>query len=191
MTLQDAADQLNIPKKRLWRAVKAGQVEAVQIQKGQRWEYRITADALEAYRQVLETEDPEWNDASQVVPTETERSDTSWSEVDHSVLTGTDRSGTWNDTVRNVSERSVTSHSKTGQTPSNGASVPSPPLGVYIELMDRLSRAERRSVELELALRQSQRLLTENAESISEKEALAAQVKAQLYHLFAVWLWTI
>ena len=66
---------------------------------------------------------------------------------------------------------------------SSSLSVPeaaSPPAEVYIALIDRLSRAERRSVELELALRQSQRLLSENAESITEKEALAAQVKAQL-----------
>lgn len=56
----------------------------------------------------------------------------------------------------------------------------SPPAEVYIALIDRLSRAERRSVELELQLQQSQRLLTENAESITEKEALAKQAKAQL-----------
>lgn len=55
-----------------------------------------------------------------------------------------------------------------------------PPVELYLALVDRLSRAERRSVELELQLRQSQRLLTENAESITEKEALAMEAKAQL-----------
>lgn len=58
--------------------------------------------------------------------------------------------------------------------------VPSPPAEVYIALIDRLSRAERRSVELELQLRQSQRLLSENAESIVEKDALAREAQAQL-----------
>ncbi len=56
----------------------------------------------------------------------------------------------------------------------------SPPAEVYIALIDRLSRAERRSVELELQLRQSQRLLSENAESITEKEALAKEAAAKL-----------
>ena len=55
-----------------------------------------------------------------------------------------------------------------------------PPVELYLALVERLSRAERRSVELELQLRQSQRLLTENAESITEKEALATEAKAQL-----------
>ena len=56
----------------------------------------------------------------------------------------------------------------------------SPPAEVYIELIDRLSRSERRSIELEIQLRQSQRLLTENAESITEKEALAKEAQAKL-----------
>jgi len=56
----------------------------------------------------------------------------------------------------------------------------SPPAEVYIALIDRLSRAERRSVELELQLRQSQRLLSENAESIVEKDVLAREAQAQL-----------
>lgn len=64
-------------------------------------------------------------------------------------------------------------------TPERGH-VPSPPAEVYIALIDRLSRAERRSVELELQLRQSQRLLSENAESIVEKDALAREAQAQL-----------
>lgn len=63
---------------------------------------------------------------------------------------------------------------------SSEASSPSPPAEVYIALIDRLSRAERRSVELELQLRQSQRLLSENAESIAEKEALAREAAAKL-----------
>lgn len=51
---------------------------------------------------------------------------------------------------------------------------------LYLALVDRLQRAERRTVELELTLRQSQRLLSENAESITEKEALRCEVQAQL-----------
>ena len=46
-----------------------------------------------------------------------------------------------------------------------------------------LRLVERRAIELELALRQSQRLLTENSESITEKEALAKEARAKLEEL--------
>ncbi len=53
-----------------------------------------------------------------------------------------------------------------------------PPMELYLALVDRLQRAERRTVELELTLQQSQRLLCENAESITEREARAKQAEA-------------
>ncbi len=53
-----------------------------------------------------------------------------------------------------------------------------PPVELYLALVDRLQRAERRTVELELTLQQSQRLLCENAESITEREARAMQAEA-------------
>ncbi len=49
----------------------------------------------------------------------------------------------------------------------------------------RLTRAERRAVELELALQQSQRLLAENAESIAEREARAKEAEAKADQLVA------
>lgn len=55
----------------------------------------------------------------------------------------------------------------------------SPPLELYVEMLDRLQRAERRAIELELQLRQSQRLLTENAESIVEREARVRESEAR------------
>lgn len=165
MTLQEAAEHLQTTKKRLWRAVKGGQLEAVQVQKGHRWEYRVTPEALEAYRQILDTEENAWSDAERVVPTGTTRSVTFRNESEHFVPTDRERPGTWNQVERPT---------------WNDLEPPSPPAEVYIALIDRLSRAERRSVELELQLRQSQRLLTENAESITEKEALAREAQAQL-----------
>ncbi len=62
---------------------------------------------------------------------------------------------------------------------------PVPPVELYLELVDRLTRAERRAVELELALRQSQRLLAENAESIAEREARAREAEAKADQLVA------
>ena len=50
MNLQEAAEKLDITKKKLWRAVKAGNIEAIRKQVGNRWEYRVTEKALEDYR---------------------------------------------------------------------------------------------------------------------------------------------
>lgn len=173
MTLQEAADHLQIPKKRLWRAVKTGQLEAVQVQKGGRWEYRVTADALEAYRRILETEDTGWNDAERSVSTGTSRSGVVCLETERPGTTTPERDGT-----RSHAERPKWNGTERAGTPSSLS--PALPAEVYIALIDRLTRAERRSVELELQLQQSRRLLTENAESIVEKEAFALEARAQL-----------
>lgn len=50
MTLQQASKKLSVSKKRLWRAVKSGQLEASQVQKGGRWEYRVSQEQLDTYR---------------------------------------------------------------------------------------------------------------------------------------------
>lgn len=56
-----------------------------------------------------------------------------------------------------------------------------PPPEAFLNLVDRLTRAERRNVELEFILRQHQNLLTENAESLQEVRAdtLQAEAKAE------------
>lgn len=54
-----------------------------------------------------------------------------------------------------------------------------PPAEVYLALVDRLTRAERRAVELELTLRQHQNLLTEHAESLQENRAEVLQAEAR------------
>lgn len=145
MTLQEAADELQISKKRLWRAVKAGKVPAERVEIGGKWEYHVTAAAAEAYRSTLEME----RDA---VP------------MDRT-------SGTRHQDTERDADRSTVPLAGTHAAPS---------LGVYEMMLDRLQRAERRAVELELTLRQQQRLLTENAESIVEKEARAVEARAQL-----------
>ena len=158
MTLQEAADHLGVTKKKLWRAIKADQLEAFQVQNGQRWEYRVSPESLEKYQRSLTSElggtDAERlsRSASQDVP-----------ERDGAFPTETERGTRY---VPTEMERDGTSQS-------------SPPAEVYIALIDRLSRAERRTVELELTLRQSQRLLAENAESLTEKEALVKEANAK------------
>lgn len=139
MTLQDAADLLQVSKKRLWRAVKAGKLQASQIQIGGKWEYQVAVEDLEVYRSTIPPE-------RSTVP------------MDHST-------GALHCPEERDAERST-------NMPSH------PPVELYLALVDRLQRAERRTVELELALQQSQRLLCENAESITEREALTKQAEA-------------
>lgn len=50
MTLQEASEILNVSKKKLWRAVKAGQLDASRVQRGGRWEYRVSDTQLTTYR---------------------------------------------------------------------------------------------------------------------------------------------
>lgn len=50
MNLQQASQYLEISKKRLWRAVKSGQLQASRVQRGARWEYRVTEEELQSYR---------------------------------------------------------------------------------------------------------------------------------------------
>jgi len=50
MTLKQASRVLDVSKKRLWRAVKSGQLEAEKVERGGRWEYRVTQQQLEGYR---------------------------------------------------------------------------------------------------------------------------------------------
>ncbi len=133
MTLSQAAELIGIPQKRLYRAVKAGKLKAVQRHQGSRWEYLVTREELREFeRSVARPDDQD------------------------SIPTATDP--------------------ETGPTGQ-------PPVELYLALVDRLQRAERRTVELELTLRQSQRLLSENAESITEKEAQALGARAQLQAL--------
>lgn len=55
----------------------------------------------------------------------------------------------------------------------------SPPVEVYEMLIEKLTRAERRNVELEILLRQSQMLLTENAKSLQQDRAEKLQAEAE------------
>ena len=157
MTLSEAADFLDIPQKRLYRAVKSGKLNATKRHQGGRWEYLVARDDLEEFAR--ETDRPVDQDTELSRPTgrPTQRP------VDQ---VPTDRS-TDRPTDRPVAD-------------PTDRPIENPPVELYLALVDRLQRAERRTVELELTLRQSQRLLTENAESITEKEALVLESQAKI-----------
>ncbi len=141
MTLSEAADLIGVPQKRLYRAVKAGKLKAVQRHQGSRWEYMVSREDLEAWDRP--TDQPVATD-----PT-----------TDRPAQQPTARP------VDRPSDRPADQHS-------------GPPVEVYAMILDRLQRAERRAVELELAMQQQQRLLCEHAESITEREARARQAEA-------------
>ena len=54
-----------------------------------------------------------------------------------------------------------------------------PPVELYMAMMDRVTRSERRSVELEIELKKYRLLLTENAESIVQREAQVKESDAK------------
>jgi len=147
MRLSEAADVIGVTKQTLWRAVKAGKLEAVRIKRGsRRAEYDVTEDAIAAYQaEYLESIE---------VPVITDVTD---------------------ETLRNDTPvTDETSRYATPVTPVSG-----PPAEVYSLMLDRISRAERRNVELELILRQHQNLLAENAESLQEGRAETLEIEAK------------
>lgn len=153
MGIQEVADLLGVSKKKIWQAVKNGTLPAQKVQKGNAWRYLITAEEVEAYRAVMD-EPSGWEPLRQ-------------------------QDGNVSETAPN-GEKHVRNGNAPRETLRNGPETAShPPVELYLALVDRLQRAERRTVELELALQQSQRLLCENAESITEREARAKQAESR------------
>ena len=165
LTLQEAAALFGTSRSRVWRAMNDGHLPAEKRRVGGRSTWTVLEQDLQKWAE-------EWLDESELLS-------------ERQILNNSEQ-------VSNSSERSRTFMNEHERTRTNEAEQPrtfvseriehesSPPLELYLEMLDRLQRAERRSVELELQLRQSQRLLTENAESITEKEALASAARAQL-----------
>lgn len=152
MTIQDVADLLDVSKKKVWKAVKDGQLEAVKTKRGKAWRYSISEDAAEVYRLSLE-ESGEWNPVGE-------------------------RPETGNET-RNVSQETEPkrNETETKQGPTTGNDTET-----IKELFDRLEMSHRKQIFLEMQLQQSQKLLCEVNEDQYEREARAkeAEAKAEL-----------
>lgn len=149
MTIQDVADRLGVSKKKVWTAVKCGQLEAVKAKRGNAWRYSITEDAAEAYRLLLDSSD-------------------GWERPEETPTTGNE--------TRNVSRETETKRyeNKTQQqeTPGNGSET-------IRELFDRLEMSHRKQIFLEMQLQQSQRLLCEVNDDQHEREARAKEAEAR------------
>lgn len=153
LTLQEAADQIGTSRSRLWRAMSEGHLAVEKRRVGGRSVWTVLESDLTNWAQeFLSTPDL----PLEAVPA---------------------------DSPEQISERSQTTANvheqwRTNTNEQSSSSPSHPPVELYLALVDRLQRAERRTVELELNFRQSQRLLCENAESITEQEARAKQAEA-------------
>jgi len=149
MTIQDVADRLGVSKKKVWTAVKSGQIEAEKTKRGKAWRYSISEDAAESYRLSLD-DSRDWKP----------------------VLEGAE---TGNET-RNVSQETETQRNETEtkqrETAGNDGDT-------IKELFNRLEMSHRKQVYLEMQLQQTQRLLCENNESQHEREARALEAEAK------------
>lgn len=168
MGIQEVADLLGVSKKKIWQAVKDGTLPAQKVKKGNAWRYQIAAEDVETYRAIMD-EPSGWEPLPQRA-----------GNVSEMAPNGEKYAGNVSEIAPNDGEYAGNGNAPR-ETLRNGPETPSPhpPVELYLALVDRLQRAERRTVELELALQQSQRLLCENAESIIEREARAKEAESR------------
>jgi hypothetical protein len=167
LTLQEAADQIKTSRSRLWRAMSDGHLSVEKRRVGGRSVWTVLESDLAKWAdEFLDATEP-----SPIVGTA------------NTYEQSPEYSRTVVDSRKHHFERPRTTMNNHEQSRLNMNEQSShPPVELYLALVDRLQRAERRTVELELTLQQSQRLLCENAESITEREARAKQAEAIVEH---------
>ncbi len=160
LTLQEAAAQVSTSRSRLWRAMSDGHLAVEKRRVAGRSVWTVLESDLARWAE-------EFLDATELIP------------VPEAASIGSEHPRTLANGHEQTSEHSRMSVNDREQSRTNKSEQSSnPPVELYLALVDRLQRAERRTVELELTLQQSQRLLCENAESITEREARAKQAEA-------------
>lgn len=163
LTLQEAADQLKTSRSRLWRAMSEGHLSVEKRRVAGRSVWTVLESDLAKWADEFLSDTME----SSLGGTANESGHTS----EYPRTTVNYREQSFERTRANANDHEQ-SRLNTNEQSSH------PPVELYLALVDRLQRAERRTVELELTLQQSQRLLCENAESITEREARAKQAEA-------------
>ena len=153
LTLQEAADQIGTSRSRIWRAMSDGHLGVEKRRVAGRNVWTVLESDLTKWAQ-------EFLDAA---------------ELSLNAKTADVREQSFERSRTSANDRE---QSRTNTSEQNSFQPSHPPVELYLALVDRLQRAERRTVELELTLQQSQRLLCENAESITEREARAKQAEA-------------
>ena len=176
MTLRGASEYLGISKNRIWRAVKDGQLPSEEGKhKGQKALMVSLSDLEEWARTAL---DPAELNASvsPEVPQKHFETPVRHLKEPYENLEVPLR---YSEVPQGVSEVFKGTSSRFEAESSLREDL----VGALERSQRELRLVERRAIELELALRQSQRLLTENSESITEKEALAKEARAKLQEL--------
>ncbi len=175
LTLQEAADQLKTS--RLWRAMSDGHLSVEKRRVAGRSVWTVLESDLAKWAEefLSDTLEPSPGGTANESGQSTEYSRTTVNYHEQS----SEHPRTTTDNREQRFERSRIDANEHDQSRLNTNEQSShPPVELYLALVDRLQRAERRTVELELTLQQSQRLLCENAESITEREARARQAEA-------------
>ena len=150
LTLKQAADRLGVTKKKVYRAVSNGHLEATEGTWRGQTALKVSSEHLEKWAQ-------EWLEHPKDTPVSPPSHPAATPEAPQEYTEATP--------VLEV-EHSV---------PPQGYSV-GPPPEAYVAMLERVALAERRAVELEFEMRKHRLLLAENAESFHEREAkLSAQ----------------
>lgn len=178
LTLQEAANLIGTSRSRVWRAMNDGHLSAEKRRISGRSVWTVDEDSLKAWARTffdvaeLEAMDEAMNKCEQSFEHD-ERSLVFADVREHSSLNEPERD--------ERSRTQLNEHEPKAVNDAEQSSIvaKSPPFELYLEMLNRLQHAERRAVELEMQLRQSQRLLTENAESIIEREARAKEAEAK------------
>lgn len=157
LTLKQAADRLGVTKKKVYRAVSNGHLEANEgTWRGQ--------TALKVSTEDLDKWAMEWLDHSSATPVPPQEHPQDTPEAPQEYV-------------------EVTPVSEPEYPVSPQGHPASPPPEVYVAMMDRVARAERRAVELEFEMKKHRLLLAENAESVHEREAKIRETEAKFIEL--------
>ena len=180
MTLRGASEHLGISKNRIWRAVKDGQLPSEEGKhKGQK-ALLVSLSDLEKWAQTAldstELITPEVPQKHLETPVRHLEEPREHLEAPRERFEVPHRRSEVPQAVSEVSQ-GTSSHFEAESTLREDL------VGALERSQRELRLVERRAIELELALRQSQRLLTENAESITEKEALAKEARAKIQEI--------
>ena len=190
LTLKQAASRLGVSKKKVYRAVSNGHLEATEGTYRGQTALKVSTDDLKKWadewldKPPLSVEGvPQEQDAvTPDPPQEYPASVTVVPQERDGVTPGTplEHPGPTPDVPPGYPESPQGApHSWT--TPRYG-----PPPEAYVAMLERVARAERRSVELEMEMRKHRLLLAENAESVHEREAKLKETEVKFQELTSV-----
>ena len=183
LTLKQAATRLGVTKKRIYRAVSSGHLEATEGTYRGQTALKVKIDDLEKWAQEWVDDTPElieeYPATALGVPQEYSLGTP---EVPQSHTRGTPVPP--QEYPESAPDSPVSySWSTPEAPPSHPGGTPVPPPEAYVAMLDRVARAERRAVELEFEMRKHRLLLAENAESVHEREAVLKETQAKFQEL--------